>query len=159
MEFSEVLKERHSTRRFSSRPLDRSILEEMLGEAALAPSSKNSRSSSFLIVDDPQMLERISLMRDYGSALISGAAAAIIVLGDTTKTDLWIENASISTTYLLLSATSRGIGSCWVHVNGRPRLRQDPSQGTAEEYLRTLLDIPPQLRPLSVVALGYPEEQ
>lgn len=158
MEYCEVLEARHSTREFSSRRIERSELDAIVREAALAPSSKNSRSSEFIIVEDPRMLSEISLMRDYGSALIAGAAAAIIVLGDTTKTDLWIENASISTTYILLSATSRGIGNCWVHVNGRPRVRKDPSQGTAEDYLRELLGTPSHLRPLSVVALGYPME-
>ena len=153
-----MIKARRSVRKFSGRKIERSILDAMVEEALLAPSSKNSKSSQFIIIDDAEILKGISKMRDYGSALLEGAAAAIIVLGDTTKTDLWLDNAAISATYLLLSATDRGLGSCWVHVNGRPQSRKDPSQGTAEEYLKSLIEIPENLRPLCVVALGYPEE-
>jgi len=158
MEFTEVLKARHSVRKFTDSKIDRSILDALVEEAQLAPSSRNSKSSSFIIVEDRELLSKISRMRDYGAALLEGAAAAIVVLGDTTKTDLWLDNAAISATYLLLSAANRGLGSCWVHVNGRPQVRKDPSQGTAEEYLKTVLTYPEEMKPLCIVALGYPAE-
>ena len=139
MEFKDVIAARHSVRRFTDKAVPREILDDMIAEALLAPSSHNSRSSRFLIVEDRETLEAMAKMRDYGAALLSGAAAAIVVFGDTTKTDLWIENASISATYLMLSATSRGIGNCWVHVNGRPRFKAEPEKGSATEYLLDLL--------------------
>lgn len=158
MEFTEVLKARHSVRKFTDRRIDRNVLEDLVAQAALAPSSRNSKSSQFIIVEDKDLLVRMSKMRDYGSGLLEGAAAAIVVLGDTAKTDLWLDNAAISATYLLLSATDSGLGSCWVHVNGRPMVRKDPSQGTAEEYLKTILPYADGLKPLCVIALGYPAE-
>lgn len=158
MEFSEVLAARHSVRRFQARSIDREILDTIVGEALLAPSSKGSRSTGYMIVEEPGVLEAIASMRDHGSALIAGAAAAIVVLGDTSKTDLWLDNAAISATYILLSATDKGLGSCWVHVNGRPRVKDDPSRGTAEDYLRELLGIKDNMRPLCVIALGYGQE-
>ena len=97
----------------------------------------------------------MSTMRDYGSALLKGAAAAIVVMGDTEKSDVWVENASISATYVQLAATAMDLGSCWVHVRERLRSHDDPSQGTAEEYLRGLLGIRDQYSVLCVVALGH----
>lgn len=158
MEYQELIAVRHSVRKFSDKPVDRSLLDEMIDDALLAPSSRNSKSSGFMIIEDRSTLEEMSRMRDYGSGLIAGAAAAIVVLGDTTKTDLWVDNAAISTTYLLLSAVERGLGACWVHVNGRPRVKSDPAQGTAEDFLRELLGIKDEMRPYSVVAVGYPKE-
>lgn len=155
MEFSEVLAARHSVRKFTDEPVDRAVIDDIISEALLAPSSRGSRSSGFMIIDDPDTLQAMSVMRDSGAGLLAGASAAIVVLGDTEKTDLWLDNAAISATYILLSATARGIGSCWVHVNGRPRVKADPSQGTAEDYLRNLLGIKDNMRPLCVIALGY----
>ena len=108
-----------------------------------------------MVVDDPTMLERISQMRDSGSAFVKNAPMAVIVLGDTALTDLWVDNCAISATILQLAAEEQGLGSCWVHVNGRPRKKDAPDMGTAAEYLRKLLPIPASWSPLCVVALGY----
>lgn len=158
MEFNELIASRHSVRKYSSAPVDRSLLEEMVSEAGLAPSSRNSKSSRFIIIEDRETLARMARMRDHGSGLLEGAAAAIIVLGDTTKTDLWVDNAAISATYLLLSAENKGLAACWVHVNGRPQLKDEPEKGSAEDYLRTFIGIPENERPYCVIALGHPEK-
>ncbi len=156
MEYKDVIAARHSVRRFDGRQVGRGVLEEIVADAGLAPSSRNSRSTSFIIIDDPEMMDRLSQMREYGSAFLKDAPAAIVVVGDTTKTDLWVDNAAICATFLMLSATDRGLGSCWVHVNGRTRNRHDDGRGYAEAYLRTFLDIPESSSILCVVAIGYP---
>lgn len=158
MEYKEVIATRHSVRKFNGEAVERETIDDILAEALLAPSARNSRSSGFMIIEDPDTLKAMSEMRDYGAGLLAGAAAAVVVLGDTDKSDLWVENASISATYIMLSAADRGIGSCWVHVNGRPRVKADPSQGSAEEYLRELLGIKDNMKPLCVIALGHEAE-
>lgn len=155
MEYREVLAARHSVRKFTDRSIDREIIDEMIEEAQSAPSSRNSKSTGFMIVDDRSTLEAIAEMRESGSSFVAGAAAAIVVLGDESKTDLWVDNCAISTTYLMLSAVDKGLGSCWVHVNGRPRSKTDKSKGLAEDYLRDLLGIKDNMRVLCVLALGY----
>ena len=112
-----------------------------------------------MVIEDKSTLEAISEMRESGSSFIAGAAAAIVVLGDEEKTDLWVDNASISTTYLMLSAVDKGLGSCWVHVNGRPRSKTDASKGMAEDYVRELLGVKDNMRILCVLALGYEESK
>ncbi len=155
MEFKDVLAARHSVRRFDGRPVDRALIDGIISEAGLAPSSKNSRSSGFVVVDDPELLDALSQMREDGCAFLKGAPAAIVVTGDSSKTDLWVDNAAISATYIMLSATARGLGSCWVHVNGRTRNRHDADNGYAEDYVRGLLGLEDPVRVLCVVALGY----
>lgn len=110
-----------------------------------------------MVIEDPDTLKALSEMRDRGSAFMAGASAAIVVMGDTSKTDLWVENASISATFIQLAATALDLGSCWVHVNGRPRSKGDASLGTAEDYVKDLLGIKDEYRVLCVVALGYEE--
>lgn len=158
MDYKEILSKRRSVRSFGDRPVPRSLIDEMIAEARTAPSSKNCRSSDFLVVDDPDLLLRISQMREYGSSFLKGAPAAIVVMGDSSVTDLWVDNAAISATYLMLSAVDKGLGSCWVHVNGRLRFKHEPDKGNAEEYLRGLLGVEEGKRILCVIALGYAAE-
>ena len=161
MEFIEVIQKRHSVRKFADRPVERELIDAVIDIARTAPSSKNSHSTAFMVVEDKDTLSAIAEMRDRGSAFVKGAAAAIVVMGDTSKTDIWVENASISATFIQLAATATDLGSCWVHVRDRQRSKDDPSKGTAEEYLRSLLGILPEYSVLCVIALGYeaaPEE-
>ena len=158
MEFKELIAARHSVRKFTDKAVDRALIDDIIEDAMTAPSSKNSRSTGYMVIDDKSTLEAISEMRSSGSSFVAGAPAAIVVLGDADKTDLWVDNASISTTYLMLAAVDRGLGSCWVHVNGRPRSKTDASLGTAEDYLRNLLGIKDNMRVLCVLALGYEAE-
>lgn len=155
MEYKELLAKRHSVRKFADKPVPRELIDEMIAEADTAPSSKNCKSSRFIVVEDRMMIEKISQMREFGSAFVKGAPAAIVVLGDSSVTDLWVDNASISATYLMLSAVDKGLGSCWVHVNGRLRYKHEPEKGYAEDYLRNLLGIDDARRILCVIALGY----
>lgn len=158
MEFLDVIDKRHSVRKFVDRPVERDILDVLISVAQKAPSSRNCKSSAFMVVEDKDTLAAISEMRDFGSAFVKDAPAAIVVMGDETKTDLWVDNCAISATFLQLAATAMDLGSCWVHVNGRPRSKSDASLGDAETYLRELLGIKDGMRVLCVVAVGYPEE-
>ena len=157
MEFLEVIQKRHSVRKFTGQPVDREIIDTIIDIAQSAPSSKNTKSSAFMVIEDPDTLKALSEMRDRGSAFMAGAAAAIVVMGDSSKADLWVENASISATFIQLAATAMDLGSCWVHVNGRPRSKEDASLGNAEDYVKELLGIKDEYRVLCVVALGYEE--
>ena len=167
MTLTEILKKRRSVRRFDGRPVPRGILENLIELTLTAPSSKNVRSTRFMVVDNPEVLAKIAAMRDFGSAFIAQTPCGVLVMGDATATDLWLDNAAISATVLQLAAEEAGLGSCWVHVNGRPRWTKEPVGGwpatakldeTASEYLREFLPIPADWNPLCFVALGYPLE-
>ena len=158
MDFLEVIEKRRSVRKYSDKPVDKEILDAVVRVAQTAPSSRNSKSSAFMIVEDRDTLDALSLMRDYGSRLISGAQAAIVVMGDETKTDLWVDNCAISATFIQLAVTAMDLCSCWVHCNGRPRLKAEPEGAKAEDYVRELLGIKEGFRPYCVIAIGYPEE-
>ena len=159
MDFLEVIEKRHSVRKYSDRPVEKELLDAIVRVAETAPSSRNSKSSAFMIVEDKDTLEALSQMRDYGSALLKGAPAAIVVMGDESKTDLWVDNCAISATFIQLAVTAMDLASCWVHVNGRPCLKAEPDGEKAEDYVRNLLGIKEGLHPYCVVAIGYPVEE
>ena len=159
MDFLEVIEKRKSVRRYSERPVEREVLDAIVNVAQTAPSSRNSKSSAFMIIEDKDVLEALSLMRDYGASPLKSAQAAIVVMGDTSKTDLWIDNCAISATFIQLAVTAMDLVSCWIHVNGRPRLKEEPDGPGASEYVSELLGIKDGLKPYCVVAIGYPEEE
>ena len=105
MEFKKVIESRRSVRKFSPVEVSSEVLMDIVNQALTAPSSRNMRTTRFIIVDDKPTLERLADMRDYGSAFMKDAPAAILVAADTTKTDLWRENCAISATFLQLAAT------------------------------------------------------
>jgi nitroreductase len=76
---------------------------------------------------------------------------AVVVLADTTKTDVWIVDCSIATIIMQLAAEELGLGSCWVQI----RRREDADGNLAEENVRALLDVPAHYAVLSIVALGH----
>lgn len=155
MEFKELIAQRRSIRRFSDRPVPREVVDRLLAEALTAPSARNTRTTRFLVVDDPALVARMADMRDYGSAFLKGAPLAVVVLGETSASDLWRENAAISATVLQLACVDEGLGSCWVHVHGRPRRKEAPEGEKAADYLRSFLPIPDSCEPLCAVAIGY----
>ena len=155
MDFKNILTTRRSVRRFSPTEVSREVLLDIVNQALTAPSSRNMRTSRFIIVDDKLTLEKLAKMRDYGSEFMKDAAAAIIVAADTTKTDLWRENCAISATVLQLAVVDAGLASCWVHIGGRPRLKDVPEGEQAEEYIRTFIDIPQEWSLECAIALGY----
>ncbi len=155
MELKEIISRRRSTRKFLPTPVERERLERVVEMALQAPSSRNSRSTRFMIVQNPDLLEKMSRMRDYGTAFMKDAAAAILVMGDKRATDLWIDNCAISATTLQLAVVDEGLASCWVHVNDRPCLQAEPDGRKADDYLRELLDLPEHYGILCAVALGY----
>lgn len=110
-----------------------------------------------MIVEDRDTLDALSQMRDYGASPLKSAQAAILVMGDTTKTDLWVDNCAISATFIQLAATAMDLVSCWIHINARPVLKDQPDGAKAEDYVRELLGIKENMHPYCLVTIGYDE--
>ncbi len=155
MEFNDVIAARHSVRHFADKEVPRELVDAILIQAESAPSSRHSKSSAFLVVEDPDTILALSEMRTSGSSFMKDAKTAIVVMGDNSKTDLAEVNAAISATFIQLSAVNLGLGSCWVQVAGRPRSKDGSVPGGAEDYVRELLGVPEQMGILCVIALGY----
>ena len=158
MDFLEVIEKRHSVRKYADRPVEKELLDAIVKVAQTAPSSRNSKSSAFMIIEDRDTLDALSQMRDYGASPLKSAQAAILVMGDESKTDLWVDNCAISATFIQLAVTAMDLASCWIHINGRLCLKDEPDGRKSDDYVRELLGIREGLRPYCAVAIGYPEE-
>ena len=142
MEFKELMAARRSVRRFSDRAVPREVVDRILAEALTAPSSRNSRSTRFLVVDRHDLIARMAGMRDYGSAFMEGAPLAVVVLGDTAVSDLWSERRDFghgAATGLRGRGARLVLGPC-----GRPSPPQGRSRGGAGRGLPA--DVPADSR-------------
>ena len=74
-------------------------------------------------------------------------------MANTTGLELWIEDAAVASTYILLAAEQFNVGACWIHIRNRAGQRT-----TADEEIRELLNVPDNFSVLNVVALGVKGE-
>lgn len=153
--FAELAAARHSTRRFNDSPVSEDVLQQLLAAASLAPASKGVSSSECVVTVDHAVIEALSACKASGASFVKHATAVIAVTGKPSISDMWVENASIVSTYLLLMAESMGLGSCWVQVRGR----SDASGVDAEDNVRRIMGLSADSRVLSLIALGHPESR
>jgi len=155
MEMIDLLRTRRSIRVFQDKSLETEKVE-ILREAILrSPSSRNVRPWHFIFVDDRECLEKLAGSKPHGSAFLEGASLGIVVLGDESETDVWVEDCSIASFVAHVTAHSLGLGSCWIQIRNRKHSDHD----TAEEYIQGILGIPDYMRVESIIAIGYPAEK
>ena len=147
----DVLYNRRSTRKFSEKPVAEETIHQLLRAALHSPSSKNSQPWKFIVVEDPELLSQLSMAKPHGACLLKHAQLAIVVAGDKSKSDVWMEDCSIASIIIQLAAEALGLGSCWVQIHRR---YHDDDQ-TANEFISELVPIPDHLEVLSVVGIGY----
>ncbi len=152
--FFELIETRRSIRKFSSRPVEKEKIDRLIEAALRAPSSRDFRPWRFIVVDDPALLEKLSEAKPHGASFLKKAALGMVVCGDTTASDVWVEDCAIAATFVHLAAHDLELGSCWIQV----RKRDHSLEKTADTYIRDLLDIPDTLSVESIIAIGYPDE-
>ena len=149
----DLLRNRRSIRKFTEDPLsdrDRAIIEEAL---LRSPTSRGINHWEFFCTADRDLLLQLSKAKP-GAGLIANAPFAIVIAGDESKSDVWIEDASIAAIICQLTAESLSLGSCWVQIRNR-NYRTDIF---SEAYIRTILGLTDTLRIDCIIAIGHPAE-
>lgn len=151
----DLLMKRRSIRKYKDQEVEKEVLDKILKGALTSPSSKNRRPWELIVVDDKEILEKLGDSRGVASRPIANAPLAIVVLGDPETSEIWIEDASIISTVIQLTAESLGLGSCWIQV--RKRFTEDNE--SVEDYVKRALNIPEKYNVENIIAIGYPDEE
>ena len=154
MELLELLQKRRSIRKYAGEVIASDKLEKILQAGLLAPSGKAIYPVRFILVRGKSDLEKLSQCKAGSAAMLKSADAAIVVAGDTARSDTWVEDCSIAMTLMQLEAAEQSVGSCWVQCRGR----STPDGASSEDYIRSLFDIPESFGVLAVLSLGIPAE-
>ncbi len=151
MEYSELIKMRHSTRGFDGRLLTEKQLCELVTAGTLAPNACNMQSWHFYATCDKSRIE--GLFPDvHGREWIKSAGAVIVVctengdlidrFGDRAKSLFVIQDTAAAATQILLKAADMGMSGCFV--------------GAFNEYeCRKYFAIPDNRRPVIMLPIGY----
>ncbi len=153
-EFNDIIWRRRSIRKFLSEPVDREKVEKILNAALLAPSGKRMYPCEFIIVDNVETLKALSEAKTHGAKFLADAPLAIVVAVDTKKYDVWVEDASVASTYIMLAAEDNGLGCCWVQMH----LRGTEDGVSSSQNMKAILNLPDRFELLSVLGIGYKDE-
>jgi nitroreductase len=153
--FISLAEKRRSIRKFLSKDVEREKIDTLIEAALRAPTSMGKNPWEFIVVRDKATLESLSKAKPHGASFLKDASLAIVVCADPEKSDIWVEDTSIASAFILLAAESIGLGGCWVQV--RNRAHDDAK--SAETYISELLDIPEGIKVGAVMGIGYPDEK
>ncbi|MDD5082634.1 MAG: nitroreductase family protein, partial [Dehalococcoidales bacterium] len=106
----------------------------------------------FVVISDRQTLSEIPKHHEY-SGMLRQASCAIAVCGDLELDDgrgFWVQDCSAATENTLLAAHANGLGAVWLGVYPIER---------RVAGIKSLLGLPENIVPLSLVSLGYPAER
>ncbi|MGM9836950.1 MAG: nitroreductase family protein [Paludibacteraceae bacterium] len=144
---------RVSVRQFTGDTVSQAQIDTLLRSAMAAPSALNKQPWAFVVVTDPDLLQRIGT--DFpNSRCANRPACAFVPCGDLSKAiesmpDFWVNDVSAATENILLAAHAMGLGAVWTGIHPDPvRVAQ----------LQALLGLPEHIVPLCIVPVGVPAE-
>jgi nitroreductase len=152
MEVQEALLNRRSIRKYKDQKISKFEMDRILKAAMYAPSAINLQAWHFIVIDDKAILIETIKSISYAE-MLRQSAAAILVCGDSSieKNESWLlQNCSAAIQNILLSAQGLGIGSCWIAIHG---------MDDVYKKVKTQYKLPENIVPVSLISLGYPDEE
>ena len=152
MKVMEAILKRRSIRQFTNQPIAKDDLTTLLRAAMMAPTARNCQEWEFVVVRDKNTFKEMMHVHPYAK-MLEQAACAIIVCSNTQREHApgyWMADCGAATQNILLAATSLGIGSVWLGVYPN----EERMNGLAQ-----ILGLPDYVKPLNIIALGYPAEK
>lgn len=143
--------ERKSVRDFTDKKIEDDKVEQLLRAAMAAPTAANQREWEFIVVTEKTLLDKLASTTPY-SGPVGKAPMAIVMLGNLTKTvfpDCWQQDLGACAQNILLEAVHLDLGAVWIGI------------APSEERMKKVSDIfllPEEVKPFSIIALGYPRE-
>jgi nitroreductase len=141
MDALEAIRRRRSVREYSGESIPRQDLEAIVDAGRLAASGSNRQPWDFVVITDRDMIEQLKV-----ASLWMEKAGAIIAVVMDPASRWWLEDGSAAVENMLIAATALGYGSCWLQGYTMP----------LEEEFKALLEIPRELRLLTLVPIGVP---
>ncbi len=169
MDFSELMKTRRSVRDYEDKDVPMELIREIINESITAPNAGNMQLWRFVVVNNREWVKKCadsskntilegiekdpnSPMKGYAETLknpdfsVFYNAPAVVYLVGSAKAQTLSHDCGLLAAYFMLSATSKGLGTCWV-AQGRDM----------EPELREELGIPENYSIEAPIILGYPK--
>jgi nitroreductase len=170
MDFKTLLKKRRSIRDFRKRGVPLSIIKEIIHDTCLAPTAMNGQPCKFIIIRNRDYIKKLSdeskknllsdllknpesplkqyesYLRDDKFNAFYNAPCLVYFIGPKDVHSLEIDCA-LTVAYFMFSATSRGLGTCWIGLGAHIRDRKILSD----------MGVPEDCEIVAPIILGYPK--
>lgn len=144
-----LMKERYSARSYSSKKIDKEILDKILEAGRVAPTAANKQTQRILVIESEEGLKKIAkACKPYNPPLI------LLICSDTSQS--WTNkydgkkmndiDCSIVSTHMMLEARALGVDSLWINW-------LDP------EVIYKEFNIPDDFEIINILALGYSDKE
>ena len=154
MELLNYFQNRHSVRSYTGAPVPEDQVEKVLQAGLMSATGKGIRPWEFVVVRSRETLNALAECRTAPVKMLRECDCAIVVLGDESRSDVWVEDCSVAMANMHLMADGLGLGSCWV----QGRLREAADGRSTEDFVRSLLGFPEHLRLEAILTLGIPAQ-
>ncbi len=160
MDFLDLVKKRQSVRRYLSKEIEPDKLHRCLEAARLAPSASNSQPWSFLIVDNPELKDKVAKLTfdkviSFNKFVVQAPVLVVFIIEKPkiiTRIGSFLKkieypkiDIGITSQNFCLQATAEGLGTCMLGW-------------FKEAPIKNLLHIPPDKKIGLIVSLGYAPE-
>jgi nitroreductase len=155
-QFLGLCRQRRSVRWFQQRRVPADLVTKAVDAAAQAPSACNRQPFLFRYFDDPADAHRIAAIAMGTTGYAQNVPAIVVLLGDLScypeerdRHVVYID-ASLAAMQFMLALETLGLASCpinWPDIEYR------------ERAMAEALDLPWHVRPVMLIALGYPDPQ
>jgi nitroreductase len=152
MEFSELIRKRRSVRAFLNEEVSLDEILVILEDAIHAPSAGNLQPWRFIIIGNQEAkfqltqaagAQRFIAQAPWVVAVIAKTDESAAVYGERGKNLYVIQDTAALIMLILLSATNRGLGACWVGAFD-------------DEKVNRILNLEPGEKVVALVPIGKP---
>ena len=152
MDAMETILTRRSIRKYTGKRISDEQVELLLKAAMYAPSAVNKQPWHFLVFRDAETKKSIVEFHPNASMLTDADAGILVCYDENLQHDAGYGpvDCSAATQNILLAAHAAGLGAVWVGIY--------PRQNRIEAIHR-VFSLPENIKPFSIVSLGYPSEE
>ncbi|MCG2740135.1 MAG: nitroreductase family protein [Syntrophaceae bacterium] len=170
MDFETILKNRRSIRDFQNQEVPLPILKEIIQDTCLAPTASNGQPCRFIIIQNRDCIKKLSneskksllddldrnpnlplkqyeaALRDERFNVFYNAPCLVLFVGPKDVYSLDVD-CGLTVAYFMFSATSRGLGTCWIGLGAHVR----------DKKILDEIGVPSGCRIVAPIIIGYPE--
>lgn len=150
----EAIKNRRSIRSFIKKDVSNQKIRQLIEAASLSPSAGNVQPWFFVVIRKNELKSELRDAAGKQNFLLE-APVLIVVCADVYRSAVvygkrgenlyCIQDTAAATENILLATYALGLGACWVGA-------------FIEEKVIQILHIPKGIRPMAIIALGYPHD-
>jgi nitroreductase len=150
MDFSNLIHARQSVRAYQSTPVPEEKLQALLEAANRAPSAGNFQAFEIYVVRDPKQRQAIAAAT-FEQDFLRHAPLNLVFCMHPARcqyqpAELFaLQDTTIACTFAMLKVTDLELASCWIGAFSPEKLAQ-------------ALALPENVKPVAVLAIGYPAE-